>query len=131
MSAETVAAALLGVAGVTSLLAQPPALIRLPQGATYPAVIYDVTGSPVSPINAAAGAQLMQARVQVTVLSRDLTTLISIHAAVRAALEFKSGLVAGVRVVSILRELVGPGDEDQDAKVFMRPVDYAMLFYDT
>jgi hypothetical protein len=131
MSAEAVADALLNAAGVLALLAQPPALIRLPQSASYPAVIYDVTGTPVSPINAAAGGQLMHARIQVTALARDVTSVISVHAAVRAALEFQSGLIAGVRVVSVLRDLVGPGDEDQDAKVFMRPVDYAMLFYDT
>jgi hypothetical protein len=131
MSAEAVAAALLGVPSITSQLAQVPALIRLPQGASYPAVIYDVTGGPVSPINAAAGAQLMHARIQVTVLARDLTALIAVHAAVRAALEFQSGVIGGARVVSVLRDLVGPGDEDQDAKVFMRPVDYTMFFYDT
>lgn len=125
---------LLNVSGVTGAVASGVklAMFALPESPVYPAVVYEaISGVPIEPINASAGGQLMQTRVQVTAISRVTEDIATIHAAIRAALEYKSGVYAGVRVVSIVRELVGPFSGDPQMRLFEQPVDYMVMFYDT
>lgn len=131
MSVEVVMRALLNVSGITSIVGANLAMIKLPQGAGYPALVWEpVSEVPEPPIDAEALGQMTRSRVQVTALARTAAAVVSLHAAVRSALEFSSGSIAGVQVVAVTREFAGPYDNDETAKVFSRPVDYMVLHYD-
>lgn len=130
MSAELITAALLNVAGVTGLVGTRVACAQLPQNTALPALVYDVVDDvPLLPINASAGPQLMQSRVQLTALAITLGECASVQAAVLAALNLKSGSIAGKTVVSVVEDFAGPRTHDDDASVWASPKDFIITWY--
>lgn len=131
MRAEKVVYALLtGSQALTALVGSKiyPGLI--PQNTPMPAVSYELISSvDIAPINAQAGGVVLRSRVQVSVLARTYAEVKAIQEAVREALLFRSGLIAGVQVIAITRELVGPDERDDEAALYMQGVDY-MLTHD-
>ena len=131
MSIEAVFSSLLNVSGITTLVGANRAMVKLPQGATYPALVWTpISAVPEPPINAPAQSQLVRARVQVTALARTLAEVRQVQDAVRAAVEYQHGSIAGTDVVSITRELIGPYDSDETARMWSQPVDFLVLYYD-
>lgn len=130
MSAETIVRDLIAVPGVTALIGTRCAMVQLPQGVIYPALVYEtITDVPQDPIGAADRDVMMRARVQITAFARTLPEVIAVHDAVRAALEYRYGEVGGERIVSVTRAVLGPYERDQTAQLFARPVDYIVVYY--
>lgn len=101
---------------------------RIPQNTIMPAISYELVSSvEIAPINAQAGGVLLRSRVQVTVLARTYAEVKTIQEAVRSTLLFKSGLIAGVQVIGITRELIGPDDRDDELGLYMQGVDYLLI----
>lgn len=135
MSVEAVIQALIPVsaapAAIAAIVADRIAMVELPQGTAYPALVWTpISGVPMYPIRAADGPQLKRSRVQFTLLAKDFTTLLNLRAAVGQAVNFKSGVIGGVTVVGIVLELDGPQAKDEESKVYMQTVDYMVIFYD-
>lgn len=130
MSAATLAASLLGASGIVTLVGSRRALAQLPQGTAMPAVVYDIDTSPVTPINAAAGPQLIRARMTVTALAATPGEVDSIRDTVRVAVNLTSGIVAGHRVVSVVRDIETNITRDNDAGVWIGSTDYVIHFYE-
>lgn len=133
MRAEKVVYTLLcGSPVVTALVANRVYPGRVPQNSAMPVISYQLVSSvEVLPINAAAGGTLLRSRVQVTVMARTYTEVKAVHEAVRQALLFQSGLIAGVRVNGITRDLIGPDDIDLELGLYMQPVDYMLVHDET
>lgn len=101
---------------------------RIPQNTIMPAISYElVSGVEIAPINAQAGGVLLRSRVQVTVLARTYAEVKTIQEVVRGTLLFKSGLIAGVQVIGITRELIGPDERDDELGLYMQGVDYLLI----
>jgi hypothetical protein len=130
MSDSTLAAGLLDHAAVTALVGGRRALSRLPQGTGLPAVVYRITSLPVPPINASFGPQLMRSRLSTVTLAEKPADVDALRAAVRTALDLRSGLVAGHQVVSSIRDFGTEIDFDDDAGVWLATTDYIVHWFD-
>lgn len=130
MSDATLAAGLLNHAAVTAIVGARRAMARLPQGTPTPAVVYRVTSLPLPPINAAAGPQLMRSRLSVVTLADTPAAVDALRAAVRTALDLRSGLVAGHQVVSSIRDFGTEIDFDDDAGIWLATTDYLVHWFD-
>lgn len=133
MRAEKVVYTLLtGSAAVTGLVGTKIYPGRIPQNTTMPAVSYElVSGVDIAPINAQAGGVLLRSRVQVNVLARTYAEVKTIQEAIRGALLFKSGLIAGVRVIGIMRDLIGPDERDDELGLYLQGIDYLLIHDET
>lgn len=133
MRAEAVISTLLkAAAGVTALVGTRISLTRMVENAPMPALVYAVvSGVPVPPINAAAGSQIMRTRVQITAMGKTVGDVKNILEQTRLALDFQSGLIAGVRVISITRELIGMDFKNDETSVYGQSTDYMVLHYET
>lgn len=128
MDAEKVVMALLNAAsGVTALVGTriyPP---PLPQGVTLPALAVDHVSTVDQPmLDASAGYNLVQSRIEVTALAKDYATQKSLIRAVRNAVRYQRGTIAGVQVVSILRGSVGPDVRDDDMQIYSQSTDFIL-----
>lgn len=131
MSAEQIVHTLLaGDAGVSALVGARIYPVEAPQGTATPFLVYQhLSASDVDPITALAGGTITRAVISITAVAGEYPTVKSVLAAVRTALRFASGVVAGKRVVSIELDIVGPDLSDADLGVFNQSADYAVLFY--
>lgn len=131
MRAEAVTAALLNVAGITSIVSTRVALTRLPENTVYPALVYEViSGMPLLPITANAGGSLMRTRMQITALSRTILDVKNILEQVRLAMNYQSGLIASVQVLSVIPDMVGPDQKNDESAVFMQSRDFLITYYE-
>lgn len=126
MRAEKVITALLNAAsGVTALVSDriyPP---PLPQGVALPAVsVEHISTVDLPTIDANAGYNLVQTRIEVTAIAKDYPTQKALLEQVRTAITFQRGTIAGVQVVSILRGSVGPDIRDDDMQLFTQSIDF-------
>lgn len=133
MRAEAVINSLLlaatGVATVVGARIYPS---RLPQNTTLPAIAYQVvSGTEITPIDAQAGYQLMRTRVQVTAMAKNYAEVKSAIEAVRLACLYKSGTIAGVKVLSITRDSVGPDLRDDELSIYIQSMDFIVLHYES
>lgn len=132
MNPELIVAALLNVAGVNALVGNRKALGQLPQNTAYPAVVYQVVSGVPQPILSFSGQpQMAQARIQINPLATTIGEIKAIHAAIRAAMDFKlQQIVAGKRVVSCRLDSIGPADRDNDAGIWTQSADYLLMYYE-
>lgn len=133
MRAEKVIFSLLnndaGIAAAVGARVYPSSL---PQNTTMPAIAYQyVSGTEINPIDAQAGYQIMRSRVQVTAMGKTTTDVKNTLEAVRLACLYKSGTIAGVKVLSITRDIVGPDHRDYDLALFMQSIDFIVMHYET
>lgn len=130
MSAESIVYALLsGAAAVTAVVSTRVYPVELPEGVALPAIVYDVVSNVrAGRIDAAAASHPTTARVQVTMLVESHSQLMTLRAAVIAALQFQRGSIGGSTVVSILKGPDGPTDFDEAMAVFAQPVDFLVTF---
>lgn len=137
MRAEKVIYALLAAdSGVTSLLGSGQSMRvypgRLPQNTNMPAVAYEViSGIELTPIDAQAGRQVMQTRVQVTAMAKNYGEVKAVLEAVRIACLYKSGVIAGVTVLSVTRDNVGADLRDDDLALYLQSIDFVVMYYET
>lgn len=101
----------------------------LPVGDSLPALVVEhVSTVPLPTLDAQAGFGLMQSRVQVTVLAASYPGLKDVLEQVVIACNYQRGVLAGVRVASVVRTLVGPDLTDDDRSVFYQAVDFLVTF---
>lgn len=132
MNPELVIAAMLNVAGVTALVGTRRALAQLPQNTAMPALVYQVIDAQPEPnIAFQNGAQRATARIQINPLALTIPEVKAIHAAVRAAIDFKhQQTFAGKLVISCRFQILGPADRDDEAGVWTQPADYILRWYE-
>lgn len=131
MSVESITYALLSGAGaVTSVAGTRVYPQFIPQGTAMPAVCYEVISvNRINKINAVGASHLTRSRVQVNVISPDMTQALALRSAVIEALEHQRGPIGGSVVHSILH-----GGEsasyDEQLSLFTRSVDFLITFED-
>jgi hypothetical protein len=101
------------------------------QGASLPAIAINEI-SRVERHNARlAGPTLVTCRVQATVMAPSYPAQKQILDAIGAAVTTRSGVVQGVTVDSILRDVVGPDMRDDDAGIYMQSRDFIVRYIES
>jgi hypothetical protein len=131
-----------GVAIIRAVLVANPIVISLvanrvhagtvPQKAALPALgITEISRIEHSTVNnAQASSTLVTGRIQVTVLAKDYPSKEALLDVVRRACNYQRGMVAGVSVAKISRDIVGPDMEDTDLGLHMKTIDFKVLYYE-
>ena len=122
---------LLGDAGVMALVGGRVSPSRMPQNTPMPAIVYEfISGTELSPIDAQAGFQIMRSRVQVTAMGKNYADVKNVIEAVRMSCLYKSGVIAGVKVLAITRDLMGPDLRDDDLTLYIQSIDFLVTHYE-
>jgi hypothetical protein len=101
------------------------------QGADLPAIsIMHISTVPFAAMDAQAEFNLVTSRVQVTAMAKDYPTVKTLLGAVRMACNYRRGLLAGVQVVSVVRDTVGPDLADDDATIHFQSMDFKVTFHE-
>lgn len=126
MSAETLIAAWLTDSTITALVGTRVALHELPQGTTYPNLVYHVISTVPDPIVAYQSApQRAWSRVQINPQAATLAEVMAIHDALRTLMDFKHTVtVGGKTVISSRVDNYGPVSKDAETLVWTKPVDF-------
>lgn len=132
---KVIRALLVAASPVTAVV--PAARIQAPlldQGQTdRPAIVLQQVSRVADPAaGAATQARYSRTRVQVTVLAQDYPQLVALCDLVDAAVTYRSGVIAGVTVTLIERELVGPDliDDELTPPVPYRHIDFLVWHQD-
>jgi len=131
MSVKVIRALLLGAAAV---IARAPG-DRIAAGNVsvdkgLPAIgITEVATVPIGAFDAQAEATIVTSRVQVTVVGKPYPDVISLIDLVRRACNFERGQIAGIDVVSVLRDTVGPDMEDVAGNT-IKTIDFKVTYHE-
>lgn len=122
-------ALLMQASAVTAIVGDRAYPVTLPQGCAWPAlVLTNISTVPLQTLDAAAAYGLMRGRVQVTAMAATYSELKTLVAAVVAACNYQRGVIASVRVTSVVREFIGPDLRDDDRSVCTQSVDFVVTF---
>lgn len=101
----------------------------LPQGTPLPAIaVTEVSLTERPHVEAHALATSVTARVQVTIVAATYPAQKAMLALARKACNYKSGLIAGITVTSVMRIANGPDFNDPDAGYFQQSMDFAVTY---
>lgn len=133
MRAEQVIYALLSAdTGVIASVGTRVYPSRVPQNNAMPSIAYQVvSGNELTPFDAQAGYQVVQTRVQITAMAKNYTECKAVLESVRKALLYKSGVIAAVKVLSILRGGIGPDLREDDTSLYVQSTDYIVTHYES
>ena len=132
MTPELIVAEFLEDSTVIGLVGSRVAATQLPQNSAFPAIVYETIDVVPEPnLNYADGQDLLQARMQVTVIAATIPVLKSIHTAIRNAMDHKYQVTVATKTVRSARlALVGPLERDNEAGLWVQPADYILSYYD-
>jgi hypothetical protein len=103
----------------------------VPQATVLPAIsITHISAVELAAIDAQADYALVTSRVQVTVMAKDYPAVKAIIGAVRKACNYQRGTIAGVSVVSIVRDTVGPDFANDDATIYYQTIDFKITYHE-
>lgn len=123
---KVIRALLIGSAPVTSLCPAVNILAGVvAQDKAVPALsITHISTNPISRIDAQAVASIVVSRVQVTVIAANYPAVSPLLDAVRKACNYQRGIVAGVDVISIVRESLGPDFSNDAGSIHFQSIDF-------
>lgn len=102
----------------------------VPVDTALPALsITHISTTPIGALDAAAEFSLVRTRVQVTVMTKEYPAGKELADIVRRACNFERGLIAGIDVVSVMRDTVGPDYQDQ-AGTHFGSVDFMVTYHE-
>jgi hypothetical protein len=133
MSAVKVIRALLVASGPVVALVPAAQIVSgvAPQGIALPAMsITEVSSVPVSAIDAQAEFSLVTSRVQVTLMAKDYPSIKTVMEMARKACNFARGTIAGVSVVSVVRDTVGPDFSDDAVPIHFQSIDFKVTYHE-
>lgn len=103
----------------------------VPQATVLPAIsIMHISTVEMAAIDAQADFALATSRVQVTAMAKDYPTIKTLIGVVRKACNYQRGTIAGVSVVSIVRDTVGPDFTNDDATIYYQTIDFKVTYHE-
>ena len=130
MSVKVIRALLLGADAVTARVADRVAAGDVAVDEGLPAIgLTEVVAVPIGAFDAQAEFSTVTSRVQVTVVGKAYPDVIAIINLVRRACNFERGQIAGVDVISVLRDTVGPDMEDV-AGNSIKTIDFKVTYHE-
>lgn len=126
---KAVRAVLVANPGVTAIAGDRVYSGDVPANAVRPAIgVHEVSSVPVGAFDAQAESSLATSRVQVTVHVKTYPEITGVLRAARQACNFERGLIAGVDVVSIVRDIVGPDLESESGHA--KSIDFKVTYHE-
>jgi hypothetical protein len=130
MSVKVIRALLLGAEAVTARVADRVAAGDVAVDEGLPAIgLTEVVVVPIGAFDAQAEFSIVTSRVQVTVVGKAYPDVIAIINLARRACNFERGQIAGVDVISVLRDTVGPDMEDV-AGNSIKTIDFKVTYHE-
>ena len=130
MSVKVIRALLLGADAVTARVADRIAAGDVAVDKGLPAIgITEVVAVPVGAFDAQAEYSIVTSRVQVTVVGKPYPDVDAIIGLARRACNFERGRIAGVDVISVLRDTIGPDMEDV-AGNSIKTIDFKVTYHE-
>lgn len=133
MSVKAIRALLLADVAVLARVSGNPDRIAagdVPADAILPALgIKEVSLVPFGAFDAQAEYSIVTSRVQVTVVGKAYPDVKALLDLVRRACNFQRGQIAGVDVVSVLRDTVGPDLEDLAGNT-IKSIDFKVTYHE-
>lgn len=127
MRAEAVVKALLeGYPGVTAIVSTRIMPAPLSDTLALPAIAMRHISTTDLPTIDAQSYGLTRTRIEVTAVTKTYPQQKQLLEQVRLALQYQRGTVAGYKVVSIVRDNVGPDLRDDDKKIFTQSIDFLL-----
>jgi hypothetical protein len=122
------------------LIGAPAVVARVPadrivagvvkEGTALPALgITAVSSVPVGAIDGLAEYSVVTGRVQVTAMGKEYPDVKALIDLVRRACNFQRGVIAGVDVISVVRDTVGP-DLSDDAGNRFQSIDFKVTYHE-
>lgn len=129
---EVIRELLVGDAAVTAISPADRTMAgTIRQGTELPALsIVHISTVPIGAIDAQAEYNLVTSRIQVTAMAKDYPDVKTLLGAVRKACNYERGSLAGIEVASIVRDTVGPDQENPDAGICMQTMDFKVTFHE-
>jgi hypothetical protein len=88
-------------------------------------VTYAHVSTVVLPTISASGAySLVQSRIDVTAITKTYAEQKALIEAIRIALDYQRGVIAGVEVISVIRGSIGPDARDDDLQLYSQSIDF-------
>lgn len=130
-SVKAIRALLVGAPAVTARMPASSIVAGdVPVDAPLPALgIQEIGSVPVGAFDAQAECSVVTARVQVMAMSKAYPEVKELLALVRRACNFQRGQLAGVDVISILRDVVGPDLQDA-ADTHFQSIDFMVTYHE-
>jgi hypothetical protein len=130
MSVKVIRALLLGAETVTARVAGRIAAGDVDADRGLPAIgLTEVSMAPIGAFDAQAEYSIVTSRVQVTVVGKTYPDVIALIDLARRACNFERGQIAGVDVISVLRDTVGPDMEDV-AGNSIKTIDFKVTYHE-
>lgn len=105
--------------------------VRYPEGGELPGlVVTRISSVQQSFLDAANGLRVSRDRVQVTALARNYPELSALVLAVDKACTYQRGVIAGITVYTITREMVGPDYLADERGTHARNADFLVTYED-
>jgi hypothetical protein len=130
MSVKVIRALLLGAEAVTARVADRVAAGDVAVDEGLPAIgLTEVVAVPIGAFDAQAEFSIVTSRVQVTIVGKAYPDVIAITNLARRSCNFERGQIAGVDVISVLRDTVGPDMEDV-AGNSIKTIDFKVTYHE-
>lgn len=131
MSVKVIRALLVGAATVVAKVPADRIIAgTLKEGVELPALgITEVSSVPYGAIDGHAEYSVVTSRVQVTIMAKAYPDVKGLVDLVRRACNFQRGLIAGVDVISVVRDTVGP-DMSDDAGNSFQSIDFKVTYHE-
>nr|WP_314540137.1 DUF3168 domain-containing protein [uncultured Massilia sp.] len=102
----------------------------VPVDAALPALgIKEVSSVPIGAFDAQAEYSVVTSRVQVTAMAKAYPDVKALLDLARQACNFQSGQIAGVSVISVVRDTVGPDLQDV-AGTYFQSIDFKVTYHE-
>lgn len=132
MTPELIVAAFLNDSTIAALVDDRIACAQLPKNCAFPAIVYNVIDLVPEPHVNFTERQPARARVQITAIATTIAEMKSIHAAVRALMDWQHHVtVAGSTVTSSRFALLAMVERDNEAGLWVQSADYIVRYYET
>ena len=130
MSVKVIRALLLGAEAVTARVADRIAAGDVAVDKGLPAIgLTEVVIVPIGAFDAQAEYSIVTSRVQVTVVGKPYPDVAALIDLARRACNFERGQIAGVDVISVLRDTVGPDMEDVAGNT-IKTIDFKVTYHE-
>lgn len=101
------------------------------QGTALPVVVIShISTTPLGRIDAQAEFGIVTSRIQVTVSAREYSVAKKVLTACRKACNFQRGVLGGVNVISIIRDIDGPDMEPGAPGIYDQSTDFMVTFHE-
>jgi hypothetical protein len=102
---------------------------QAPENALLPLIVIEhVSAQELTTIDANSAYGLNRARISVSAVAKTYPAVKALIEQIRIALNYQRGVINGVRVITIIRDTVGPDLRDDDRQLYNQSIDFQVTY---